>query len=52
MACQGVRVWGGEAGVVTRSRGGPGHGTLRRTRTSKQAGKTLRSQGHPHGRVM
>ena len=38
--------------MVTRSRGGPGHGTLRRTRTSKQAGKALRSQGHPHARVM
>ena len=38
--------------LVTRSRAGPGHGTLRRTRTSKQAGKALRSQGHPHARVM
>ena len=38
--------------VVTRSRGGPGHGTLRRTRTREQAGKALRSQGHPHARVM
>ena len=38
--------------LVTRSRGGPGHGTLRQTRTSKQAGKALRSQGHPHARVM
>ena len=37
---------------LTRSRGGPGHGTVRRTRTSKQAGKALRSQGHPHARVM
>ena len=37
---------------VTRSRGRPGHGTLRRTRTSKQAGKALRSQGHPYARVM
>ena len=32
--------------------GGPGHGTLRQTRTSKQAGKPLRSQGHPHAHVM
>ena len=38
--------------VVTRSRGGPGHGTLRWTRASKQAGKALRSQGHHHARVM
>ena len=37
---------------VTRSRGGPGHGTLRLTRTSKQAGKALRSQGHHYARVM
>ena len=39
-------------GGVTRSCGGPGHGTLRRTLASKQAGKALRSQGHPHARVM
>ena len=32
--------------------GGPGHGTLRRTRAGKQAGKAGRSQGHPHARVM
>ena len=38
--------------LLTRSRGGPGHGTLRWTRTSKQAGKALRSQGHHHARVM
>ena len=38
--------------VVTRSRGGPGHGTLRWTRTSEQAGKALRSQGHHCARVM
>ena len=38
--------------MVTRSRGGPGHGTLRWTRTSKQAGKALRSQGHHYARVM
>ena len=39
--------------VVTRScLGGPGHGTLRWTRTSKQAGKALRSGGHSHARVM
>ena len=38
--------------VMTRCLGGPGHGTLRRTRTSKQTGKALRSQGHPHARVM
>ena len=38
--------------VVTHYRGGPGHGTLRWTRTSKQAGKVLRSQGHHHARVM
>ena len=37
---------------VTLSCGGPGHGTLRRTRTSKQAGKALRSQGYPHALVM
>ena len=37
---------------VTRSCGGPGHGTLRWTRTSKQAGKALHSQGHHHARVM
>ena len=37
---------------VTRSRGGPGHGTLPWTRTSKQAGKALRSQGHHYARVM
>ena len=38
--------------LVTRSRGGPGHGTLRWTRTSEQAGKALRSQGHHCARVM
>ena len=38
--------------VLTRSRGGPGHGTLRLTRRSKQAGKALRSQGHHYARVM
>ena len=38
--------------IMTRSRGGPGHGTLRRTRTSKQAGKALRSRGDHHARVM
>ena len=38
--------------VLTRSRGGPGHGTLRWTRTSEQAGKALRSQGHHCARVM
>ena len=38
--------------VVTRSRGGPGHGTLRWTRTSEQAGKALRSQGHHCACVM
>ena len=38
--------------VVTCSRGGPGQGTLRWTRASKQAGKALRSQGHHHARVM
>ena len=32
--------------------GGPGHGMLRRTGTSKQAGQALRSQGHPHAHVM
>ena len=32
--------------------GGPGNGTLRRTRTSKQAGRALRSQGYPHVLVM
>ena len=39
-------------GILTRLRGGAGHGTLRWTRTSKQAGKALRSQGHHHARVM
>ena len=39
-------------GLVTRSRGGPGHGTLRWTHTSEQAGKALRSQGHHYARVM
>ena len=38
--------------VLTRSRGGPGHGTLRWTRTSEQAGKALRSQGHHCACVM
>ena len=38
--------------AIARPRGGPGHGTLRWTRTSKQAGKALRSQGHHHARVM
>ena len=38
--------------IVTCSRGGPGHGTLRRARTSKQAGKALRSQGYPYALVM
>ena len=38
--------------VVTRSRGGPGHGTLRWTRASEQAGKALRSQGHQCAHVM
>ena len=38
--------------ILTRSCGEPGHGTLQRTRASKQAGKALRSQGHPHARVM
>ena len=37
---------------LTRSRGGPGHGTLRWTRTSEQAGKALRSQGHHCAPVM
>ena len=37
---------------LTRSPGGPGHGTLRLTRTGKQAGKALRSQGHHYARVM
>ena len=37
---------------LTRSRGGPGHGTLRWTGTSEQAGKALRSQGHHCACVM
>ena len=37
---------------LTRSRGGPGHGTLRWTRASEQAGKALRSQGHQCAHVM
>ena len=42
----------GKLMLLTRSPGGPGHGTLRWTRTSKQAGKALHSQGHHHARVM
>ena len=38
--------------VLTRSSGGAGHGTLRWTRTSEQAGKALRSQGHHCAHVM
>ena len=38
--------------IMTRSRGGAGHGTLRVTRTGEQAGKALRSQGHHYARVM
>ena len=38
--------------LLTHSFGGPGHGTLRWTRTSEQAGKALRSQGHHCARVM
>ena len=38
--------------LLTRSRGGPGHGTLRWTRASEQAGKALRSQGHHCAHVM
>ena len=38
--------------LLTRSRGGPGHGTLRWTRASEQAGKALRSQGHQCAHVM
>ena len=38
--------------LMTRSPGGPGHGTLQWTRTSEQAGKALRSQGHHCARVM
>ena len=38
--------------AMTRSRGGPGHGTLRWTRASEQAGKALRSQGHQCAHVM
>ena len=37
---------------LTRPRGALGHGTLRWTCTGKQAGRALRSQGHPHARVM
>ena len=37
---------------LTRSRRGPGHGTLRWTRASEQAGKALRSQGHHCAHVM
>ena len=47
--------WGGLhplSKLLTRSRGGSGHGTLRRTRTGEQAGKALRSQGHHYARVM
>ena len=42
----------GDTVMVTRSRGGPGHVTLRWTRTGEQAGKALRSQGHHYARVM
>ena len=42
----------GSETLLTRCRGGPGHGTLRWTRTSEQAGKALRSQGHHCARVM
>ena len=38
--------------LLTRSRGGAGHGTLRWTRASEQAGKALRSQGHQCAHVM
>ena len=38
--------------VLTRSRGGPGHGTQRWTCASEQAGKALRSQGHQCAHVM
>ena len=38
--------------LLTRSRGGPGHRTLRWTRASEQAGKALRSQGHQCAHVM
>ena len=41
-----------EEQLLTRSRGGPGHGTLRWTRASEQAGKALRSQGHQCAHVM
>ena len=48
-----ARPVGGQSGEgLTRSRGGPGHGTLRWTRTGEQAGKALRSQGHHYARVM
>ena len=39
-------------GACVLHRGGPGHGTLRWTRTGEQAGKALRSQGHHYARVM
>ena len=45
------RAWAAQA-TLTRSRGGPGHGTLRWTRASEQAGKALRSQGHQCAHVM
>ena len=38
--------------LLTRSPRGPGHGTLRWTHASKQAGKALRSKGHHYARVM
>ena len=37
---------------LTRSRWGPGHGTLRWTRASERARKALRSQGHQCAHVM
>ena len=55
VAPSGTRGMGNPAAVrklLTRSRGGPGHGTLRWTRASEQAGKALRSQGHHCAHVM
>ena len=55
VAPSGTRGMGNPAAVetlLTCSRGGPGHGTLRWTHASEQAGKALRSQGHHCAHVM
>ena len=50
---QGFRVRTGQGmGCVDAFPWGAGHGTLRWTRASEQAGKALRSQGHQCAHVM